>query len=69
MKIIRLKTVLEMTSLSRSTIYDYMSRDLFPKQIKLGENSVGWVLSEVEDWLNDRVLERNCKLDNSQNLN
>ncbi|QWV00075.1 AlpA family transcriptional regulator [Francisella salimarina] len=31
MRIIRLKTVLEMTSLSRSTIYDYMSRDLFPK--------------------------------------
>ncbi|WP_432773699.1 helix-turn-helix transcriptional regulator [Francisella salimarina] len=69
MKIIKLKTVLEMTSLSRSTIYDYMSRDLFPKQVKIGENSVGWVLSEVEDWINDRISERDTKLDSSQNLN
>ncbi|MBK2093729.1 AlpA family transcriptional regulator [Francisella philomiragia] len=68
MKIIRLKTVLEITSLSRSTIYDYMSRDLFPKQVKIGENSVGWVLSEVEDWINNRISERDTKLDNSQNL-
>ena len=69
MKIIKLKTVLEMTSLSRSTIYDYISRDLFPKQVKIGENSVGWVLSEVEDWINDRISERDTKLDSSQNLN
>ncbi|MBK2256666.1 helix-turn-helix transcriptional regulator [Francisella philomiragia] len=69
MKIIKLKTVLEMTSLSRSTIYDYMSRDLFPKQVKIGENSVGWVLSEVEDWINNRISERDTKLDSYQNLN
>ncbi|QWV00231.1 hypothetical protein KQR59_04115 [Francisella salimarina] len=35
----------------------------------MGENSVGWVLSEVENWLNDRISERDAKPDSSQNLN
>ncbi|MGQ4003387.1 AlpA family transcriptional regulator [Francisellaceae bacterium CB52] len=57
-KIIRLKTVIEMTGLSRSTIYDYMARGLFPRQITLGENSRGWLYSEVDEWLESRIQKR-----------
>ncbi|MGQ4005542.1 AlpA family transcriptional regulator [Francisellaceae bacterium CB300] len=57
-KIIRLKTVIEMTGLSRSTIYDYMARGLFPRQITLGENSRGWLYSEVDEWLDLRIQKR-----------
>lgn len=57
-KIIRLKTVIEMTGLSRSTIYDYMARGLFPRQITLGENSRGWLYSEVVEWLEARIQKR-----------
>lgn len=57
-KIIRLKTVIEMTGLSRSTIYDYIARKLFPRQITLGENSRGWLYSEVDEWLDLRIQKR-----------
>jgi prophage regulatory protein len=30
----------------------------FPKRIKLGANRVGWLLSEVEDWIARKVAER-----------
>jgi prophage regulatory protein len=60
-KIIRLKTVLNMTGLSRSTIYDYMARGIFPKQISLGENSRGWIEKEVNEWIDIRIAERDSE--------
>ena len=60
-KIIRLKTVLNMTGLSRSTIYDYMARGIFPRQISLGENSRGWIEKEVNEWIDIRISERDSE--------
>lgn len=51
MRIMRLKEVIEKTGLSRSTIYNLISQGKFPKQIDLGARSVGWVDTEIEDWL------------------
>ena len=33
----------------------------FPKRIKLGTNRVGWLESEVDDWLQGRIAERTPK--------
>jgi len=30
----------------------------FPRRIQLGEHRVGWSLRELEDWIEDRKLER-----------
>jgi prophage regulatory protein len=30
----------------------------FPKRVKVGENRVAWLESEVEDWIAARVAER-----------
>lgn len=30
----------------------------FPRRIKLGPNRVGWVASEIEEWLRQRLDER-----------
>ena len=30
----------------------------FPAPIKLGENSNGWVEFEIDQWLNERIAER-----------
>jgi prophage regulatory protein len=27
----------------------------FPKRVQIGDNRVGWVRAEVEQWLNDRL--------------
>jgi prophage regulatory protein len=32
----------------------------FPKRIQLGPNRVGWLLSEVEAWIDERLARRIC---------
>ena len=49
--ILRLPQVKARTGLSRSTIYLRISEGHFPKPISLGGRAVGWVESEVDDWL------------------
>ncbi|HEB28946.1 MAG TPA: AlpA family transcriptional regulator [Porticoccus sp.] len=62
MKVLRLKDVIEKTGLARSTIYKYIDAGTFPKPIDLGARSVGWVDSEISDWILQRIGERDAKL-------
>lgn len=59
MRVIRLKTVVKITGLARSTVYSYIAKGIFPKSISLGGRCVGWVESEVHTWIQARVTERN----------
>jgi prophage regulatory protein len=54
MKILRLPEVIEVTGLSRMTIYRREAQGEFPKRRRLGRNAVGWVQEEVEDWIQSR---------------
>lgn len=54
--ILRLGAVKSRTGLSRSTIYARIAEGNFPKPISLGPRAVGWLASEVDDWLLQRVL-------------
>ncbi|MCP4881473.1 MAG: AlpA family phage regulatory protein [Gammaproteobacteria bacterium] len=47
----RLKEIMVLTGLSRSTIYRYMDKGLFPKNVCLGERSVAWKGTEVSAWM------------------
>jgi prophage regulatory protein len=58
MRLIKLKEVIQKTSLGRSTIYELMTDGIFPKQVSLGAKSVAWLESEVDDWIMERVGER-----------
>lgn len=58
MRIIRLKEVIDSTGLARSTIYKHISEGTFPKPVSLGDRCVGWVDSEVHDWILARIEER-----------
>jgi len=58
MRILRMKMVIEITGLARSTVYKYIAEGIFPKPITLGGRSVGWVESEVFAWIQARVAER-----------
>ena len=63
-RFLRKKSVMLMTGLSSSGIYDLMARGLFPKSIKLpGGKSVAWQLSDIEDWQR-RTLAANGKAAN-----
>lgn len=52
--ILRLPEVMKRTGLSRSTIYVYIEKGLFPKPIKIGLRAVGWYASEVNQWILSR---------------
>jgi len=54
-QIIRLSQVKAMTGLSRSTIYRFMSIKQFPKQIKMGPKSSGWLIDEVDAWIQEQI--------------
>lgn len=54
-KHLRRRAVEEITGLSRSTIYDMMSKGLFPRPVKLTGKAVGWPEDVVSEWLNSRV--------------
>jgi len=55
LKVLRAKDVVEMTGLSRSSIYQKVTCDQFPKQIKLGARAAGWIRDEVVDWLDHQI--------------
>ena len=61
-KIIRLRSMLSRTGLSRSMAYDLMAKDLFPKPISLGARAVGWLESEIDTWIAQRVKASRCQL-------
>ena len=54
-RIIRMKTVLSWTGLSRSTIYRKIAEGTFPPQIKISINGAGWYESEIRRWVADPV--------------
>ncbi len=59
---LRLRQVSELTGLGRSMIYQMQAEGRFPQRIKLGERAVGWLESEVRDWLASRIAVSRSRL-------
>ena len=63
-KIISIKDVTELTGLSRSTIYEMLNPKSkyydasFPGKVSLTINRVGWVASEINQWIESRIALR-----------
>jgi prophage regulatory protein len=63
MTVIRWKTLIELTSLSRSMLSELQNPKSqrydprFPKKIQLGPRAVGWMLSDIERWLRERTIQ------------
>lgn len=53
--VLRLPEVKKLTGLSRSSIYLMMAVEKFPKRISLGARAVGWLESEINDWILKRA--------------
>ena len=49
-KMYRLPEVMNMTGLSRSSIYLRVSTDEFPKPVKIGRRAVGWPEDSIIAW-------------------
>ena len=50
-KHLRRRAVEEVTGLSRSTIYELMSRGEFPRPVKLTSKAVAWPEGVIAAWL------------------
>ena len=54
-RVLRRRDVQDRTGLSRSTLYERVAEGSFPQPIHLGGRSVGWLESEVDQWIDDCV--------------
>ena len=55
MKVLRLKDVIQIVGLSRSSIYALKASGDFPDSFMLGARAVGWSSDDIESWLNARI--------------
>lgn len=55
-KILRLPEVKGRTGLSRSSVYLRISKNQFPRPISLGAQAVGWIESEIDEWIENQAL-------------
>jgi prophage regulatory protein len=60
MRLIRIKTVLDRTGLSRSVVYDLMGKGAFPMPTKAhaGGRSNVWPEPEIDAWVSERIAAR-----------
>ena len=56
-RILRLPEVQARTGLSRSTIYMRLELGRFPRPVSLGARAVGWIESEIDEWIRERIAE------------
>jgi prophage regulatory protein len=49
-RILRLNAVLDLTGLSRSTLYRKVAEGSFPRQVQLSSRCVGWRTSVIAEW-------------------
>tara|TARA_R100000654_G_scaffold57486_1_gene84042 strand:+ start:116 stop:325 length:210 start_codon:yes stop_codon:yes gene_type:complete len=57
-KILKCKDVLQITSLSTSTMYRMIQENRFPAPIKLSTHAAGWIESEVYEWIRSQMDKR-----------
>jgi prophage regulatory protein len=56
-EIIRPKELCEKLHMSPNTIDRLIKENNFPRKIQLGSRAVGWRVSEINKWLDERTLE------------
>ena len=58
MRVIKLKEVLAKTSLGKTTLYALLKQSQFPKPISLGQRAVGWIESDIDSWILEKIRAR-----------
>jgi prophage regulatory protein len=52
-RILRIRTVLQRTGLSRSTLYRKIHEGTFPRQVQISIHGAGWRESAISHWVAD----------------
>lgn len=61
-RILSINQVLERVPISRQTLYAWLARDAFPRQVQISANRVGWYEKEVDEFIQELIdaRERDC---------
>lgn len=63
--ILRRREVQARTGLPSSSLYALIAKDQFPRPVPLSSRRVGWVATEVDDWLRNRIAARGASCPSS----
>ncbi len=58
MKFLRLPEVKSRTGFSRSSIYLFVQNGTFPRPVRIGGRAVAWLETEIDEWIEARLAER-----------
>lgn len=65
-RLLRLQDVRSATGLCRSMIYRLEAENRFPGRVKIGPRAVGWVESEIAQWVADRIASSRKPVDKNR---
>ena len=57
-KLIKIQTVMDYVQMSKSKIYEYMKKDMFPKNHTVGGSSL-WFLSDIQMYIREQKKIKN----------
>lgn len=60
-RLLRLPDVIRTCALSRSSIYSLIAAGRFPRPVPLTATARAWRSDELEQWIADRIAERDAK--------
>lgn len=66
-RILRMRHVTAQLGISRSAVYDWMDPksprfdNTFPKPIRLGRASIGWLSTDIESFIGSRIARRDIQ--------
>lgn len=66
--LIRLPEVQRRTGYSKAWIYRLISQNRFPLAIKIGSRAIAFVESEVDEWISQRIEERDAVISTKSQL-
>lgn len=55
MQFMKLHDVMQLTKLSRSSIYAMMKNKTFPHHFKIGKRAVAWSEESIVSWMNSTI--------------
>ena len=55
MILLRIKDVVKKTSIGKSTIWEWVKEEKFPKPIKLSERISVWRESDIDEWIESKI--------------
>jgi len=62
MQLIDKKELVKLVKYSPQHIARLEKAGQFPKRLQLGQNRVAWMMSEVEEWIEDRIKKRDTEI-------